>query len=72
MFRKKIYGLIILGFFLTPVWCPADQPVQSPKAVLVEHAFEFQPVLEGSEIVHQFILKNNGDAPLNILKISAG
>ena len=72
MFFKKKYCLIILGFVLAPVWCAAIQPNQSPKAVLVEHAFEFQPVLEGTEIAHQFVLKNQGGVPLNVLKISAG
>lgn len=42
-----------------------------PKAYLPEYIFEFQPVPEGEEVVHAFIIYNRGDEPLNILGIKS-
>lgn len=43
-----------------------------PKAYLPESVFEFQPVVEGTEVVHDFILSNKGDEPLEILNVKSG
>lgn len=48
----------------------ADSPT-GPKAYLPEYIFEFQPVPEGEEVVHDFIIYNHGDEPLNILGIKS-
>lgn len=42
-----------------------------PKAYLPENVFEFPPVPEGVEVVHDFVLYNRGDEPLNILGIKS-
>ena len=34
--------------------------------------YEFDPVVEGAEIDHQFIIQNKGTAPLNIEKVKTG
>ena len=44
-----------------------NQP--SPSAVLTSNSFEFDPVPEGSEVVHDFIITNRGTAPLNIHRV---
>jgi hypothetical protein len=41
----------------------ADAPVRS---------FRFEPVVEGEQVLHDFQLRNEGDAPLNISKIRTG
>ena len=43
-----------------------------PKAYLSENVFEFQPVVEGTEVVHEFVLFNKGDAPLDIMNVKSG
>ena len=43
-----------------------------PKAYLPESVFEFQPVTEGTEVIHDFVLYNKGDEPLDILNVKAG
>jgi hypothetical protein len=45
---------------------PADQ---KPEAVLSEKVFNFESAWEGDMVTHDFILKNKGSAPLEILKI---
>lgn len=40
-----------------------------PRAVPVAPFFEFEPVLEGEDLTHDFIIRNQGDAPLNITDV---
>ena len=61
-------ALFMLISFLTvfSVSAPADQ---KPEAVLSEKVFNFESAWEGDTVTHDFILKNKGSAPLEILKI---
>ncbi len=43
-----------------------------PKAYLPESVFEFQPVVEGTEVIHDFVLHNKGDEPLEIVNVKSG
>lgn len=40
-----------------------------PLAVIQDSAHEFSPVVEGTQIVHDFIVQNKGKAPLIIEKV---
>ncbi len=40
-----------------------------PRAVPVVPVFEFEPVSEGQSFTHDFIIKNMGDALLNIIRV---
>lgn len=68
-----------------PVWvllcglCFAAVAVQAagdnatgPKAYIPEPRYEFDPVLDGDEVVHDFAIYNKGDATLEILKVETG
>ena len=53
---------------------PSDAVVQdsmnsAPQAVFSETKFDFDPVFEGEEIAHDFVVENRGQAPLVINKI---
>jgi hypothetical protein len=37
-----------------------------------EKAFEFQPVIEGAKVVHDFVVLNKGSAPLLINDVRTG
>ena len=43
-----------------------------PVAFLPEQIFEFEPVIEGDIVIHDFIIQNKGTAPLVIHKVRAG
>ncbi len=59
--------------FMMPGYATAtESSPKVPQAFLPERVFEFQPVLEGTQVVHEFVLKNKGEAPLNILQIKSG
>ena len=45
---------------------------EKPVAFLPEQIFEFEPVIEGNIIIHDFIIQNKGTAPLVIHKVRAG
>lgn len=69
---RKVTLIIVLSILATTSWGAADQSSQQPEAVMNESTFEFQPVVEGIQVVHDFIIHNRGDAPLKILKIQSG
>ena len=71
--KRCLSVLIFVGLFLSAVYCgSAEGARKGPQAYLPETVFEFKPVVEGTEIVHKFILQNRGDAVLEILKIESG
>jgi hypothetical protein len=43
-----------------------------PVAEAPVRSFRFEPVVEGEQVLHDFQLRNKGDAPLNISKIRTG
>ncbi|MFZ5571427.1 MAG: hypothetical protein ACOZF0_13585 [Thermodesulfobacteriota bacterium] len=44
----------------------------SPLVQLKEPVYKFEPVLEGKEILHDFIVQNKGTAELDILRVQPG
>jgi hypothetical protein len=43
-----------------------------PKMYLPENLFVFPPVPEGTEVVHDFVLFNHGDQPLELSNVKSG
>jgi len=43
-----------------------------PSAFVPTSKFEFEPVIEGAEVVHDFIIQNKGTEVLNIDKVKTG
>jgi hypothetical protein len=41
----------------------------APRAVFVENTWQFEPVIEGTEVIHDFSVKNRGRSPLEILNV---
>ncbi len=50
----------------------AETTGDPPLPVAVEAKFEFPPVVEGTEIVHDFTIRNTGGSELTIEKIRTG
>jgi hypothetical protein len=70
---KKLFFLTVVGMMLVPIPGPAeDAAAKGPQAFLPEPTHEFQPVVEGDRVVHEFILHNSGDDTLQIIKIASG
>ena len=66
--------LLMTYLCMLPVFVFADTAGSKigPKGYLPQDVFEFEPVLEGTQVVHDFILYNKGDEPLQILKVKSG
>lgn len=67
-------ALLLLGMFLCGPAGYADQSTDTPEpaAFLPQAHYQFEPVVEGTKVVHDFVLQNQGTAPLEIIKLSSG
>ncbi len=60
---------LILSFLVMVLIVSAQVCTAAPRAELVNPVFTFDPVPDGQPLTHEFIIKNTGDAPLNILSV---
>jgi hypothetical protein len=67
-------AIFLIGLFLYGTGGYADQSAGTPEpaAFLPQANHKFEPVVEGTRVVHDFILQNKGTAPLEIIKLSSG
>lgn len=49
-----------------------DPQLLVPHLVVIEPLFEFDRVLEGEAVEHDFLIENRGDAPLAIQQVRTG
>jgi hypothetical protein len=74
--RLKIIFAFALAFCVlfsaTGSFGAQDKTLQSPTAFLPETQYAFPRVLEGTEVLHDFIIQNKGTAPLEIKKVRTG
>ena len=60
----------LLGALATP-WAAADVEAAGRSSISVPSTtFDFGEVMEGAEVEHDFIVKNTGNATLEIRKVS--
>jgi hypothetical protein len=71
MSYRVLRGLVLSLLVLSAGPLLADQPgaQPAPAAVVETTAFEFEPVVDGTAVRHEFTIANRGDAPLSILKV---
>lgn len=48
---------------------PGKAAAAEPKVVITEDHFDFGEVFEDRHLIHNFVIKNNGNAPLEFLKV---
>ena len=74
--KFKLFGVLLsvfCGFVLISVSFGADKVIENyPAAILPEVRYDFEPVIDGLEITHAFIIQNKGTAPLEIEKVKTG
>jgi len=66
---ERFVGILLL---LGCIWGTGSLALAAPRVVLPDNRYDFSPALENSEVAHDFIVKNEGDEPLKILKINSG
>ena len=81
MRRNLIFGIaaagviLLFAFGLHAAQGDSNQPTaseQTASAFLPVTKWEFNPVVEGKEVVHDFVIQNKGDALLNVSKVKTG
>ncbi len=69
--KLKIIGLAGILLLMAAAVCFGAENA-APDAVAVEPVFEFKPVLDGDEVVHDFVIQNKGSADLEIQRVQTG
>lgn len=71
--KLKVIMAALCCLLLLAIHCDAENITkEKPVAFLPEQIFEFEPVVEGTMVIHDFIIQNKGTATLDIHKVSAG
>jgi hypothetical protein len=72
--KTKITLLTLFLFFAATFFYSsfAQEIEKKPIAVLLEQSHKFDPVIEGLDVTHDFILQNKGNADLIIEKVKSG
>ena len=74
--RRKWVLIYILFILVVPysAFCgPNDQGDSTfPKVHVPEGTYEFEPVVEGTNVIHDFVIQNKGTATLDITKVRPG
>lgn len=72
MKRLVIYAIVALcagAAHVATATTQTDAPAPKPKAVVAEPVYDAGQVAKGEDVVHDFVVANEGDAPLNILEV---
>ncbi len=76
--RLHKIGVVMGGLLLIFAGMALAAETQTPEAEKVpqvsfaENRWEFEPVVAGSEVTHDFIVQNAGNAPLKITRVKTG
>ena len=74
--RIKPYAAVILtlcALFSAGSYSEAGEyAAASSSVVLPEKEYEFEPVLEGARVTHEFVIQNKGSVPLRIVRVKPG
>ncbi len=73
--KKTLYPLIFMVsiLFQAMICSGAEGEAQDvPMVFLPTDEYVFEPTLEGTDIIHDFIIQNKGTAPLKIKRVKSG
>ena len=73
MKQKLVISCLFLIYMMTlPVFSYGSEEQNRPNAAVPDNSHEFEPVLDGTYIVHDFVVLNKGSAALEIEKVETG
>ncbi len=77
--RFGFIGLLMMAALgVTAAWAAQDtatgdqQTAAAPKIVAPQGSFNFSSVVDGTKVEHEFVIENQGNAPLKISKVKTG
>ncbi len=62
----------LLALVMVSLWLSPAIAADAPEAVVPNAVFQFDPVVEGMMVTHDFVIQNKGQAELNITKVRTG
>jgi hypothetical protein len=73
MHKKAFFLLILAGIVSATLFsATAESGSNGPVAYMHERTYRFEPVVEGTTVIHEFLLQNRGNESLEILEINSG
>lgn len=66
------FAAVCIMSFNSNAFGASKQAPPSPSVFVSESRYTFPTVIDGTEVTHDFILQNQGDAPLVIEKVKTG
>lgn len=69
---KIIIILTVIILLIANTIGAKDKTPVSPLALIGQTIYEFEPVVDGAEVTHDFVIQNKGAATLEIQKIITG
>jgi hypothetical protein len=74
--KPKMFAVFFVTFsillFGTGTIGLTGQSLQTTSVLIPDSRYTFSPVLDGTEVTHDFVIQNKGDAPLAIEKVRTG
>jgi hypothetical protein len=72
--RNRLFFVILwIGLAVCPSsWAANTIQATEPSPTFPETSFQFDPVVEGSEVIHDFVVKNPGTEALTIHTVKTG
>ncbi len=69
-FKRYLATITCLPLLMTfSAFAAQKVDASSPSVYIKAETYQFHPVLEGTEIKHTFLIKNRGNAPLEIVNV---
>jgi len=70
--KTWLVAAVAMLFAFSVAVCFGAENDAAPSVFFPETHFEFTPVLEGSMVVHDFVIQNKGSAALNVDRVKTG
>ena len=67
-----VFALIGGGFAVGSAAAMDQSVAGAPRAALSEMQYAFNPVIDGTVVTHDFVIRNQGAGPLNIPRVKTG
>ncbi len=64
--------VLVVSFFIISMISHGISAEGVPVAVVENASFNFGSIYEGTDVIHDFIIQNKGDADLEIVDVKAG
>ena len=68
--KFRIFVIFAIAFFLVGNAIGTENsPSDFPSASVPQPLYEFEPVVDGTQVIHDYIIQNKGTATLEIQKV---